>query len=141
MEPDPSQWPRTTPWSGHMYIRSAVPDSTGRFAINDVKQPIHDSVLTNGSGHGHLALPPGNYLLLDRDRVDRTRHDLILRNFTKPSLHQDAVDKDCLKRWLHGPFGVITIAAGDTLHMELPMHGQCSWYSTPCVAYHGPLPP
>lgn len=124
-----------------MYIRAAKPDSTGRFAINEIELPIIDSIRTDGNGHGYLTLPTGSYLLLDRERKDRTTHDQLLRDFAKPSLHQDAVDQECLKRWLHGPFGVITIPAGDTLHVELPMHGQCPWYSTPCVEYHGPLPP
>lgn len=140
-EPDPHEWPRTTPWSGWRYIRAAAPDSTGRFAINDINLPVRDSIRTDGTGNGHLKLPPGNYLLLDRDRVDRITHDRLLHDFAKPSPHQDAVNKECLKQWLHGPFGVITIAAGDTLHVDLPLHGPCPWYSTPCVNYRGPLPP
>lgn len=141
MEPEPGVWPRTTPWRGRMYIRAAKPDSTGRFAINDVDLPIFDTIRTDGSGNGYLALPPGHYLVLDRDRVDRARHDQILRDFARPTPHQDAVNKDCLKQWLHGPFGVIRIAARDTLHLDLPLHGQCPWYSNPCVNYRGPLPP
>ena len=46
-----------------------------------------------------------------------------------------------LDRWLHGPFGVITITGGDTTHVDLPLFDQCPWYSTPCVHYNGPLPP
>lgn len=124
-----------------MFIRMASPDSTDQFAINDIGLPILDPIRTDGTGHGYLTLPPGGYLLLDRERKDRNRHDQLLHDFAKPTPHQDAVNKDCLKRWLHGPFGVLTIAAGDTLHVELPLHGQCPWYSIPCVNYRGPLPP
>ena len=141
MEPDPGQWQHNTPWSGVMYIRMAKPDSTGRFAFNDLALPVLDSIRTEGAGHGYLKLEQGTYLLLDRDRIDRIRHDQLLRDFAKPSPYQDAVDKDCLKQWLHGPFGAITIVPGDTSHVELPLHGQCPWYSNPCVNYHGPLPP
>ena len=56
-------------------------------------------------------------------------------------LYTDAIDTVCLRQWLQGPFGMLTITAGDTLRQELPMHGQCPWYETPCVSYHGPLPP
>jgi len=124
-----------------MYIRMAAPDSTGRFAINDIELPITDSIRTDGNGQGYLALPPGSYLLLDRERKDRTKHDQLLRDFADPTPHQDEVNKACLKQWLHGPFGVLFIAAGDTMHVELPLHGQCPWYSIPCVNYRGPLPP
>jgi hypothetical protein len=124
-----------------MYLRRAVPDSTGRFAPNDLRSPVVDTIRTNHEGHGWLSLPAGTYLILDRERVDRTAHDQLLREHRKPALHTEAIDTACLRRWLHGPFPVHTLIAGDTLHMELPLHGQCPWYSVPCREYNGPLPP
>jgi hypothetical protein len=88
-----------------------------------------------------VVLPAGSYLLLDHDRVDETRYRQLLRDHAKPSMHTHAIDTACLHRWLHGPFGVITITPGDTLRIDLPLHGKCSWYDTPCVHYFGPLPP
>ncbi len=140
-EPDPSEWPRTTPWSGSLFIRRAVPDSTARFALNDLREPILDSINLDGAGRGWLQLPAGNYLVLDRDHVNRMKHDALLRDHAEPSMYTTPIDTACLRRWLRGPFPVHAITAGDTLHMEVPLHGQCSWYATPCVQHNGPLPP
>lgn len=140
-DPGPEGMPRTYPWSGRMFIRAVVPDSSGRFALNDPNSPVLDSIQMNGEGHGWLELPTGSYLILDRERVDRTKHDQLLRDHKAGSLHTEPIDEACLDRWLRGPFPIHTIASGDTLHMPLPLHGQCPWYSTPCVSYHGPLPP
>lgn len=141
MEPDPSQWPRTVPWSGTMYMRAVLPDSTGRTAFNNVKDERPYPIVTDSTGHGRLVLPAGSYILVDEDRKDRTRYDQLLRDFGKPSQHRNAIDKACLDRWLQGPLEVITITAGDTLHMALTLQDKCSWERVPCAAYHGPLPP
>lgn len=139
--PDPSDYPRAYPWRGRMFIRAAHPDSTGKFSINDLREPVLDTITTNAEGHGFLALPAGTYLMLDQDRVDGTQYEKLLHDHAKPAMYTEPIDTACLRRWLHGPFGVLTIAGGDTLHMEYPMYGQCPWYSTPCVHYFGPLPP
>ena len=141
VEPDPSEWPRVVPWSGTMYLRKARPDTSGHMAMNNIEWPILDSILMDSAGHGHLSVAPGSYLLLDRARVDRREHDRLLRDFAKPALHREAIDRVCLDRWLKGPFEVITISAGDTLHLEMPLQGKCSWQSTPCAPDHGPPPP
>jgi hypothetical protein len=124
-----------------MYIRTARPDSTGRMAINDIQQPVLDSILMNSDGNGYLVLPAGNYIFLDRDHVDDRKYRELLRDHAKPVMYTEPIDTACLRRWLHGPFGVLTTVGGDTLHVEYPMYGQCPWYSTPCVHYFGPLPP
>lgn len=139
--PEPGEWPLTRPWSGRMYVRPARPDSTGRFAMNELAVPIFDSIKMDGTGHGWLTLPAGTYLIMERDRTDRARHDRLLREHAGPTMHTAAIDTACMRRWLHGPFPVHAITADDTLHMDLPLHGQCPWYATPCVAYFGPLPP
>lgn len=140
-DPGPEGMPRAQPWSGRMFIRAARPDSTGRFAINDLREPVLDTIRMDGDGHGHLPLPEGDYLLLDQDRVDDKRYRTLLHDHAKPALYTEPIDTACMRRWLHGPFGVFRIASNDTLHLEYPMHGQCPWYDTPCVSYHGPLPP
>lgn len=140
-DPGPEGMPRTYPWQGRMYVRKAVPDSTGRSAINDPDSPVLDSMQMNSEGHGWLDLPAGTYLIFDRDRVDRTRHDQLIRDHKAGAMYTDPIDRACMDRWLRGPFPFHTINAGDTLHMPLPLHGQCPWYETPCVNYQGPLPP
>lgn len=124
-----------------MYLRRAEPDSSGMFAINDLRQPIHDTIRTDATGNGYLRLPAGYYLLLDRERVDRRKHDALLREHARPAMYTEPIDTACMQRWLYGPFGVVHITGGDTLRVDLPMHGECPWYATPCVSYHGPLPP
>lgn len=133
--------PRAQPWNGKMFIRGARPDSTGEFAINDLREPILDTIQMNSEGHGYLALPASQYLLLDQDRVDDRRFRDLLRDFAKPAMYTQPIDTACMLNWLYGPFGVLRITLGDTLHLEYPMHGQCPWYATPCVTYNGPLPP
>jgi hypothetical protein len=71
--------------------------------------------------------PPGDYLLLDQDRADDRRYRKLLKDFPKPAMYQTPIDTACLRRWLTGPFGVLSIPGGDTLHLDLPRHGQCSW--------------
>ena len=124
-----------------MYIRAAEPDSTGNMAVNDLRKPVIDSIQLNSEGHGHLTLPVGDYLLLDGDRVNDRRACQLRRDHTKPVMYTEPIDTACLRQWLRGPFGVLRITGGDTLHVEHPMHGQCPWYATPCVRYNGPLPP
>lgn len=140
-DPGPEGMPRPEPWFGPMFLRPAAPDSSGTLALNDLSVPIVDTIRTDRTGHGYRTLPPGSYLLLDADRVNDTRYHQLRKDHARPAMHTDAIDTLCLKQWLHGPFGVVRITGGDTVHVELPLFEQCPWYSTPCVNYHGPLPP
>ncbi|HQW85725.1 MAG TPA: hypothetical protein PLH93_01000 [Flavobacteriales bacterium] len=133
--------PRPVPWRGAMYLRVATPDSNGIMALNELGRPIIDTIRTDGNGNGYRVLPAGHYLLLDQDRVDDRRYRQLLMDHARPALYTEPVDKACLDRWLHGPFGVVTIRGGDTAHVELDLIDQCPWTNTPCVHYHGPLPP
>ena len=140
-DPGPEGMPRPHPWQGAMFLRPATPDSSGTMAPNDLSLPITDTIRTDRTGKGYLTLPVGHYLLLDQDRVNDTRFHQLLKDHAKPAMYTEPMDKACLDRWLHGPFGVVTIRGGDTTHVALPLFEQCPWYSTPCVSYHGPLPP
>ena len=141
VDPGDEGMPQAQPWRGAMYLRSAVSDSTGLFALNDLRSPIVDTLRTDGSGIGSVVLPAGTYLLLDRDRMNDRRYQQLLKDHSKSAMYTEPIDKACMDRWLHGPFGVITITGGDTTHVELPLFDQCPWYNTPCVRYNGPLPP
>ena len=140
-DPGPEGMPRPVPWRGAMYLRVATPDSNGIMALNELGRPIIDTIRTDGNGNGYRVLPAGHYLLLDQDRVDDRRYRQLLMDHARPALYTEPVDKACLDRWLHGPFGVVTIRGGDTAHVELDLIDQCPWTNTPCVHYHGPLPP
>ncbi|MBL8002634.1 MAG: hypothetical protein JNL05_11805 [Flavobacteriales bacterium] len=140
-DPGPEGMPRPEPWSGAMFLRPAKPDSTGAMARNELSVPVADTIRTDRTGNGYRTLKAGTYLLLDADRVNDTRYQQLLRDHAKPALYTEPIDKACLDRWLHGPFGVITVRGGDTTHVDLPLFDQCPWYNTPCVHYHGPLPP
>lgn len=140
-EPDPSEYPRATPWRGRMFIREAHDDSTGMFAMNDLHEPILDTIIMNEEGNGYLELPAGCYLLLDKDRLNDSTYRQLLRDFAKPAMYTQPIDTACMRNWLYGPFGVIKLLAGDTTHEELGLRGYCPWDDTPCVRYNGPLPP
>ncbi len=139
-DPGPEGMPRPEPWEGSMFLRRVHADS-GDLAMNELREPVLDTIHTDGMGHGYLTVPAGNYLILDRERVDDERYRQLLKDHAQPALYTEAIDKACLDRWLFGPFGVITVVGGDTAHAELPLFDQCPWYATPCVRYNGPLPP
>lgn len=124
-----------------MYLRPVAPDSTGTMALNDLSVPIKDIIRTDPTGHGYIVLRTGTYLLLDQDLVDDTRYRQLLRDHARPAMYTEPIDKECLDRWLHGPFGVITITGGDTTHVDLHLFERCPWYDIPCVNYIGPMPP
>jgi hypothetical protein len=140
-DPGPEGMPRPQPWQGSMYLRAATPDSTGRMALNDLQRPILDTIRTDATGNGYLELPVGSYLLLDQEHVDDRRYRQLLTDHARPAMYTEPIDTTCLERWLHGPFGVVSIVRGDTARVDLPLFDRCPWYSTPCVEYHGPLPP
>lgn len=140
-DPGPEGVPKPLPWQGRLFLRSATPDSSGALAPNELKRPVVDTVRTGPDGQAFMQVPVGTYLLLDQDRVDDRRSKQLLRDHAKPGLYTEAIDKICLDRWLHGPFGVVTITPGDTAHVTLDLFDQCPWYNTPCVNYFGPLPP
>lgn len=140
-DPGPDGMLKPGPWQGMMFLRAATPDSSGKMALNVLSVPVTDSIRTDRTGNGYRTLKAGTYVLLDQDRVDDARYQQLLRDHAKPAMYTEPIDKACLDRWLHGPFGVITVSGGDTVHVDLPLFDQCPWYNTPCVHYHGPLPP
>lgn len=101
-DPGDAGMPRTRPWQGAMYVRHAVPDSSGKFAVNDPREPIMDTLRTDGTGNGSVVLPIGNYLLLDQDRVADTRYMALLRDHSMPAMYTEPIDKDRLDRWFMG---------------------------------------
>lgn len=139
-EPDPRDLPRPRPCTERMFLRPAIPDTSGRSALNDLRiAPIDTIRFIQGVSVIHP--PAGDYLLLDEDRVDDHRYRQLLRDHRTPRSHSEAVDTACLRSWLHGPFGVISVRGGDTTEVSLDLHDQCPWFSVPCVPYSGPLPP
>ncbi len=141
MAPGPGDYPTAQPWSGVLYLREAgTLDEQGR-AFNDPDRPVVDSIHTGADGHGTLQLLPGVYLLLDHERVRDRRYHQLLKDHAKATPHRSAIDKACLDKWLRGPFGTVTITAGDTTHVPHHTVGKCSWNSVPCAPWHGPLPP
>ncbi|MFN8352704.1 MAG: hypothetical protein U0U25_14650 [Flavobacteriales bacterium] len=140
-DPGPDGMPRPQPWRGPMYLRVATPDSNSNMALNDLQLPIVDTIRTDATGNGTLTLPAGQYLLLDQEHVDDTRYRQLMELHDRPALGQQMIDTACLKRWLRGPFGVVTIRGGDTTRVELPLFGHCPWHATPCLPYLGPYPP
>ncbi|MBK9761641.1 MAG: hypothetical protein IPO90_17175 [Flavobacteriales bacterium] len=109
--------------------------------MNDLHEPILDTIIMNEEGNGYLELPAGCYLLLDKDRLNDSTYRQLLRDFAKPAMYTQSIDTACMRNWLYGPFGVIKLLAGDTTHEELGLRGYCPWDDTPCVRYNGPLPP
>ena len=129
-------WQRLIRVIGHEINNSLAPiksiaGSLSSLLRNPKRAPDWEDDMRGGLG----------YVVLDADRRGRKRYDALLRDHSKPALYTAAIDAACMQRWLYGPFPVHTITSGDTLHMQLPLQGQCSWFATPCVQYNGPLPP
>jgi hypothetical protein len=139
--PRPEDYPTAQPWSGVLYIRKAVDVDAKDRAMNDVKRAPVDSIRTDGSGHGSIALTPGQYILLDADRATDRRYHQLLRDHAEATPHRAAIDKACMDDWLRGPFPAFTITAKDTTRVDHHTQGQCSWNSVPCAMWRGPLPP
>lgn len=59
-DPGDAVMARTRPWQGAVYVRHAVPDSSGKFAVNDPREPIMDTLRTDGTGNGSVVLPISN---------------------------------------------------------------------------------
>jgi hypothetical protein len=139
--PRPEDYPTAQPWSGVLYLRSAgTLDEQGR-AFNDVRRPVLDSIRTDDIGHGQLDLPPGTYILIDRDRATDRRYHQLLKDHAQATPHRGAIDKDCLDQWLRGPFSTVTIVADDVTPVDHHTISKCSWNSVPCAPWMGPLPP
>lgn len=129
------------PWNGPHYVRLVDAAPGADKALNDVDRPIIDTLRTQGDGHGYLALAPGPYIIVDKDRINDKQYQTYRRKYATGNDHYDPIDTACLRQWMHGPFKVVRITAGDTTHAPVALSGRCSWHSVPCRQYKGPLPP
>lgn len=133
--------PTAQPWSTTLYIRTAGNQDGRGGAENDLKLAILDSLRTDDHGQGRLRLPPGTYILIDHDRATDRRYHQLLKDHAEETQHRGAADKDCLDKWMRGPFALFTITAGDTTMVEHHISGKCPWSTVPCAPWNGPLPP
>ncbi len=139
--PRPEDHIAPQPWSTVLYVREAGPVDARGQAKNDPTRPVVDSIRTMDNGQGFLRLPPGSYILVDRDRVDDRRYQQLLKDHAEPVRYRGAIDKDCLDKWLHASYSAFTITKGDSTQVAHNTHLKCSWERVPCAPWQGPLPP
>ena len=109
-------------------------------STNDISAPILDSVITDSLGIFTCTLPNGTYSVVEEAKKDRKLYRSLLKGYSKPTPYHTAVDKECLDKWLAAP-DFTFIVNGEDGEIQHSYRGRCSWDSTPCSSYRGPLPP
>lgn len=108
--------------------------------VNDISSVVVDSVVTDSSGFFIYFLPNGEYLVIDEDKKDKRKYDLLLKRYSKQSQSNTSIDKNCLDKWFRTPDFTFTVNSHNQ-EIQHTYTGKCSWNSTPCTLYTGPLPP
>ena len=108
---------------------------------NSLKEPVVASFISDSAGNFMIHLPPGEYCIIDSRKYDKSFVADIAKDHKKGGEYYSAADLDCLKRWLNTPDAVFTVSANSENKIEVIYNTPCSWNSTPCINYSGPVPP
>jgi hypothetical protein len=104
-------------------------------STNDPTKPILAELISDTYGNFSIQLPKGVYCIVDEKKKDKTLFNKIINN------HKDnELAKPCLEDWIKTPDAAFTIDNQD-IKISINYNQPCSWNSTPCIGYNGPLPP
>ena len=128
-----------------MEITSPKPSPNATFYVrkgkfNDVSEEVFWTFSTDENGHFSFKLPPGDYVILEKNRVDISYYNQVLKTYSKESDSYSAVDTSCLNNWLKGSLAQINITNKDLENVNWNIHQAC-WTDAPCIHYKGPYPP
>ena len=112
-----------------------------RGKTNDMSKAAVAEVTTDSLGNFSIALPMGDYCIVDEMKSSKKNYDDILAKYGKETQYYSAVDAACLKEWFSKPDAVFTVGKEQVKNISVSYHHPCSWNGIPCVQYHGPLPP
>jgi len=126
-------------------ITSPKPSPNATFYVrkgkfNDVGEEVFWTFSTDENGNFSFKLPPGDYVILEKNRVDSLYYKQVLKTYSKESDSYSAVDTSCLNNWLKGSLAQITITDKDLENINWNIHKAC-WTDAPCIHYKGPYPP
>ncbi len=108
---------------------------------NNTALPVVAELTCNGNGVAYCKLAIGKYCIVDERKKDESYIKKIYATYKKESQYNSAANWDCLVDWLKTPDLVFEVLKKDSIFVSVNYHFPCSWYATPCVRYHGPLPP
>jgi hypothetical protein len=104
-------------------------------------EPVLLTISTDDSGYVRMKMQPGDYILVDEKKQDRTFYNNFLSKYNKPTDYFTAIDTVCLETWFRTPDLIFTVVKGATTSYEVNFHNPCPWRAVPCSNYTGPLPP
>lgn len=107
---------------------------------NDVTQEIVMTFSTGTDGSFSFKLPPGDYIIIDANRLDSSYVKSIAKKYEKPTASYTEAKKDCLNEWLKGGMFQFKIIDAPVSNIEWNINHSC-WTDDPCVHYTGPYPP
>ncbi len=114
------------------------PIATGRIKLfirksstNETSQPIIDSIVSAADGTFSIRLAPGTYCFVERKKKDA----MVMPQDDKFNTY----DPECYKKEYATCDFSIEVKT-DVAKTEIVLERHCPW-RTPCVNYHGPLPP
>ena len=98
---------------------------------NLLKNKIIKEIVSDSHGNFSLSLPPGIYCIVEASKTQSLKF---------PSDPYQSVDTACMKNQLSACDYSFTIKNKNISNILITYHHHCAW-TTPCVSYHGPLPP
>lgn len=107
---------------------------------NDVTQKIVMTFSTGTDGSFSFKLPPGEYIIIEANRLDSTYVKSIAKKYEKPTASYTEAKKECLHEWLKGGLFQFKIVDAPVSNIEWNINHSC-WTDDPCVHYTGPYPP
>jgi hypothetical protein len=118
------------PYQTKLYIRKGKENSE--------KEPILDSVNTDGLGNFQFSLPPGDYIII----LPSQRKKESINSYLKMQSAQLHVDEACLNNWWSAGLFQITVVETNIAGLNHNFHSGCfvPEYMN-CFSYSGPYPP
>lgn len=126
-------------------ITAPKPTSNATFYVrkgiqNDPGMEIFQTFKTDENGNFRFELPPGDYVIIEQNRLDSTYYFQILKSYSKETNSYTAADTSCMNDWLKGSLMRISVINKDVQDLNWDTHHGC-WTDVPCIHYKGPYPP
>jgi len=111
-------------------------------ALNDWSNPIVAQGVSDENGVVKVELKDGTYCIVFDNKADNKEFKKMLELYSEKTMHREAIDQECLVKYMTQPEAVFTVTNGKTgSSIIVNKHIACSWDDVPCSGYHGPLPP
>jgi hypothetical protein len=128
-----------------MEITSPRPNPNATFYVrrgkfNDISEEVFCTFSTDENGNFSFKLPPGDYVILEKNRVDSLYYKQVVKTYSKESDSYSAVDTSCMNNWLKESLTQISITTKDLENINWNIHKAC-WTDAPCIQYKGPYTP